>query len=111
MCEWRTIARSPTGAAWTGSGRSGTADSEEVEGPTEVGSIRALEREVGRGNRGDEAVVEALGETERRVDAVPARADRELVEAELAGVEEAEELDALEVGLEQVAVLAGVVLA
>src|SRR3954453_22388895 len=111
MCEWRTIARSPTGPGWTGSRRSGTADREEVEGPPEIGSIRALEREVGRGDRGDEAIVEALGETERGVDAVPARADRELVDAELSGVEDAEELDALEMGLEQVAVLAGVVLA
>jgi hypothetical protein len=44
------------------------------------------------------------------VDAVPADADGELVCAQLAGVEEAEQLDAAEVGLEQLPVLALVVL-
>ena len=45
------------------------------------------------------------------MDAVPAQADRELVRAQLAGVEEAEHLDPVEVGAEQLAVLADVVLA
>ena len=45
------------------------------------------------------------------MDAVPAEPDRELVRAELAGVEEAEDLDPLEVRLEQLAVLRLVVLA
>ena len=41
------------------------------------------------------------------MDAVPAEPDGELVDAQLAGVEEAEELDLLEMRLEQRAVLAG----
>src|SRR5436190_13177196 len=112
MCEWRTIARSPTGRV-TGPVRepSGTADREEVQRPREVGLVRPLQREVGRGDRGDEAVVEALGEPERGVDAVPAHPEGELVEAELAGVEDAEQLDAREVGLEQGAVFGDGVLA
>src|ERR671934_790085 len=117
MCEWRTIARSPTRppeapptaeeseqARITGRLRfpagtsaelfSGTADGEEVEGAGEIRLAVALEGEVGRRDGRNEARVEGLRQVQRGMDAVPAGAHRELMEAELAGVEEPEELDA-----------------
>src|SRR6188472_932105 len=101
MWEWRTIARSPAV-------RSGITDRDEVQRPIQVAGPQT---EVPGADRGDEAVVERLGQVERRVDAVPAYADGELVGAQLAGVEDPEELDLLEVRLEQLAVLMLVVLA
>src|SRR4051812_30446029 len=97
MCEWRTIARSPTGSG------SRTADRQEVERAIQVAAVGYPE--VRRRDRRHEARVEGLGQPQRRMDAVPARAQRELVRAELAGVEDAVDLDAGEVRLEQPAVL------
>src|SRR6476619_1678637 len=98
MCEWRTIARSPAmslpGAL--PAARSCMADGDEVQRLLEA---LAAEAEVGGGDRRSEAVVEALGEPEALVDGVPAEPDRDLVDAQLAGVEEAEQLDPLEVRL------------
>src|SRR3954452_12367536 len=101
MWEWRTIARSPAV-------RSGITDRHEVQRPIEVAGPQA---EVPGADRRDEAVVERLGEAERRVDAVPPEVDGELVGPQLASVEEAEQLDRREVRLQQLSVLAGVVLA
>src|SRR5688572_23843254 len=101
MWLWRTIARSPAG-------RSTMTDGDEVQRPVE---IAVAKREVGGADRRDEAVVERLRQAGRPVEAVPARLDRELVQAELARVEEAEQLDPLEVRFEQLPVLALVVLA
>src|SRR5882672_10190676 len=101
MWECRTIARSP--AVWLG-----IADRDEVERAVEVPGPKP---EVAGADRRDEAVVERLGDVEGGMDPVPAGADGELVSAELARMEEAEQLHASEVGLEQVAVLALVVLA
>src|SRR5205809_996631 len=106
MCEWRTIAKDPTADSWAPSalglplespGPLGMTDGEEVERALEIGLELAPEREVGGGDRGDEAVVEGLREPKRRVDTIPAGAQRQLVKAELAGVEEAEEVDRGEV--------------
>src|SRR3954453_6187991 len=98
----RTIARSP---ALSSSG--GTADGEEIQGAVEVFLAKA---EVGGGDRRREAVVEGLGQAEALVDRVPAELDRELVCAQLAGVEEAEQLDSIEVGLAERPELGGAVL-
>src|SRR3954452_6042864 len=98
----RTIARSP---ALSSSG--GTADGEEIQGAVEVFLAKA---EVGGGDRRREAVVEGLGQAEALVDRVPAELDRELVCAQLAGVEEAEQLDSIEVRLAQRPELLGSVL-
>src|SRR5829696_4986238 len=62
-------------------------------------------------DRRDEAIVERLRDSQAAMDAIPAEPDRQLVGAQLAGVEETEQLDAREVGLEQLAVLALVVFA
>src|SRR6185312_997148 len=91
MCEWRTIARSPADPAPLR-----PADGKEVERAVEVARGEA---EVGGGDRGREAVVEGLGQAEPRVDRVPTRLQRPAVDAQLAGVEEAEQLDPAEVGL------------
>src|SRR5882724_3440054 len=107
MWEWRTIARSPAVAR----GSSATADGDEVEGAVEGSLVLGAQREVRRGDRRYEAVVEGLRDVERRMHPVPARADRELVDPEPAGVVEPEDLDRGEAGLEQRAVLRGGVLA
>src|SRR4051812_40039524 len=101
MWEWRTIARSPAV-------RSGITDRDEVQRPIQVAVTQA---EVPGADRRDEAVVERRGDAEGRVDAVPSEADGELVGPQLASVEQTEQLDACEMRPQQVAVLAGVVLA
>src|SRR3954452_9277061 len=99
MCECRTRARRP---------RSGTADGDEVQRLVEVARAQ---REVAPGDRRHEAVVEALGDAQLRVDVVPAGVtDRELVQAQHARVEESEQLDAGVMALEQVAELLRAVL-
>ena len=110
MCEWRTIARSPT----TSSARLsrlelGMTDGEEVEGPIEV--FIGGDLEVGGRDRRDEAVVEGLREAKGAVDPVPAEPERPLVDAQLPGVEDAEHLGAREVRLQERAVLGQGVLA
>src|SRR5262249_53185325 len=85
---------------------SASADRHTVEGAVEVVAPRP---EVAGADRRDEARVERLGQVQGRVDAVPAEADRQLVSAEFAGVEEAEDLDAAEMRLEERTVLALVV--
>src|ERR1700712_3615434 len=57
------------------------------------------ESEVGGCDGRREAVVEGLGQTQALMDAVPAELDRQLVDAQLAGVEEAVELGRGEVVL------------
>src|SRR4051794_35398946 len=104
MCEWSTIARSPTA-----SGRSGTADRQEVQSAVEVAGTGELE--VARRDGGDEARVEGFGDPQRRVDAIPAGAKRQLVNPELSRVKDAEDLHGREVRLEQLPVLAHRVLA
>src|SRR6187551_1836912 len=101
MWECRTIARSPALA-------SAMADGEKVQRPVE---IALAEPEVGGGDRRGKAVVERLGQAQPLVHAVPAQADRDLVDAQLAGVEEAQHLDPLEVRLAEVAELRHAVLA
>src|SRR5256885_17245028 len=103
MWECRTIARSPAG--------SGMADREEVESAVEVCLVLAPQGEVRGRDRGHEPVVEGLRDAQRRVNPVPPHPDRQLVQAELAGVMEAEQLDRREVGRQQLPVLAGGVLA
>src|SRR5262249_11823700 len=87
--------------------RSALADREEVEGAVEVALAQP---EVAGADSGDEAVVERLGEPQGRVQAIPAQPDRELMSAQLAGMEEPDQLDTPEMGLEQGAVLGLVVL-
>src|SRR5918994_3753615 len=98
----RTIARSP---AVPLSG--GTADGEEVQCLIQRG---LLQGEIGGGDRRGEAVVEGPGQAEALVDGVPAELDRQLVGAQLAGVEEAEDLDPVEVRLAERPELLGPVL-
>jgi len=69
-----------------------------------------LQPEVGRGNRRGEAIVERLGQMQSLVGAVPAELDRQLVRPQLAGMEEAEQLDAQKVGVAEFAELGGTVL-
>src|ERR687892_1755522 len=107
MCEWRTIARSPTVRSATPSPlmtgcssalpRSTLAYRQEVQPAIEVARPQA---EVGGADRRHEALVERLRDPECPVDAVPAEPDRQLVGAELASVEETEELDGAEVRLD-----------
>src|SRR5215213_568648 len=104
MWEWRTIARSPT----PGRDVSGTADGEEVETAVEVTGPQG---EVRGGDRRVEPAVEGLRQPQLRMDGVPAQSDRDLVRAQLAGVEEAEQLDRVEVGLAELAKLRRPVLA
>src|SRR6478735_2698377 len=89
MCECRTIARSPTVS-------SAMADGEEVQRPVQAALAQG---EVRGGDRRGEVVVEGLGQTQRLVDTVPAQLDRDLVCAQLAGVEEPEQLDPVEMVL------------
>src|SRR5919198_4030458 len=77
------------------------ADGHEVQGSVERCLILALEREVGGGDRGNEALVERLRQAQRRVEAVPAEAERDLVQAEGSRVGRAQELDPSGVGLEE----------
>src|SRR5690349_18436525 len=104
MWEWRTMARSPT-VRWA---ISGTTDSQEIQGALEFACSQA---EVAGSDRWDEAVVERLRDPQRRVHAVPAEPDRELVSAQPAGVEEAEHLDGPEVRRQERQVLLLVVFA
>src|SRR5262249_4408404 len=97
----------PSTGCYSASPRSALANSQEVERAVEVA---AAQPEVPGADRRDEAVVERPREAKRRVDAIPAQPDGELMGLQLAGVEDAEQLDAREAGLEQGAVLALVVL-
>src|ERR1700679_3846747 len=100
MWECSTIARSPAvGSDMT--------DGEEVQRRVEV---PFPESEVGGGDRRREAVIEGLGQAEPLVDAVPAELEGELVGTQLAGVEEAVELDRGEVVRAEPAELLGPVL-
>src|SRR3954451_21394134 len=102
MWECRTMARSP--ALSSGD----MADSDEVERAVEV----ALpEGKVGAVDRGREAVVEGFAQAQSLVDPVPAQLQRQLVDAQLAGVEEAVELDLGKVRLAELAKLGSAVLA
>src|SRR4051794_9563127 len=109
MCECRTIARSPALPPRLAPliGSSLATDSDEVQCRVQV---PFPESEVGGGDRRREAVVERLGQAEALVDRVPAEPDRELVQAQLAGVVEAVELDPGEVVLAETAELGGAVL-
>src|SRR3712207_5639877 len=99
MCVWSTIASSP---------RSATQHRQEVERAVE----RALaQREVGLRDGRGEPLVERAGDAEPRVQAVPPGAQRQVVQAELAGVEEPEQLDVREAVGAQLAELLGPVLA
>src|SRR5215475_9636744 len=101
MCECRTMARSPAPSS------TDMADGEEVERAVEV---PLLELEVGGGDRRGEAVVEGAGEAQRPVDPVPAEPECDRVRAQLAGVEEAVQLDPGEVRLAEGTELLGTVL-
>src|SRR5690349_5401121 len=96
-----TMARSPALSS------GGMADGEEVERPVE---IARLQLEVRGGDRRGEAVVEGLGQPQRLMDAVPAELQRQLVQAQLAGVVEAEQLDPVEVPIAESPELLGAVL-
>src|SRR3954453_6766340 len=86
------------GAGLMGAPGSRAADRQEVQRAREVAV--ATQREVRLGDGGGEPVVEALGDPQARVDGVPREVvQREAVDGELAGVEEAEDLDVLEVRL------------
>src|SRR4051794_3701675 len=101
MWECRTMARSP--ALSSGA----MADSDEVERAIEIalpeGEIRAVDR-------GREAVVEGFAQAQSLVDPVPAQLQRQLMGTQLAGVEEAVELNPWEVPLAELAELGGPVL-
>src|SRR3954451_1483970 len=101
MWECRTIARSP--ALPSG----GMADGEKIQGSVEVAFAQL---EVRGSDRRGKAVIEGLGQAQGLVHAVPAELDRDLVGAQLAGVEEAEQLDPVEVRLAELAELGGTVL-
>src|SRR6266480_3029588 len=106
MCECSTIARSPTGgcSAWPlARASSAMANRQEVQSLVEIAVAGDLE--VGRGDGGHETRVEGLREAEGRVHAVPAEPQRQLVQAQLAGVEDAQYLDSREARLQQRAVL------
>src|SRR3954454_7483068 len=105
MWEWRTIAKSP---AERSAIKLGAANSQEVQGLVERAG---LQLEVAGADCRDEAVIERLGDVEGGMDPVPAAPDGELVDAQLARVEETEDLDAPEMRLQQGAVLVGVVFA
>src|SRR5918996_6047119 len=99
MWVCKTIARSPT---------SRMADRDEIECLVEPGSAKG---EVGGGDSRDETVVEATGDPQRAVDAVPSEPEGEVVYAKLARVEQPPDHDRGEVGLEQGPVLVEGVLA
>src|SRR5215218_402783 len=103
MWEWRTIARSPADASPAVlRAPSCMADGEEVQRPLEA---PLPEAEVPCRDRRREAVIEGLGQSEALMEGVPPDPDRELVCAQLAGVEEAEQLDAVEVAVAELAEL------
>src|SRR5512144_682901 len=108
MWVCRTTASVPAGGVIA----SRAADRHEVQRGVEVGTVAlGAQLEVALGDGGGEAVVEALGDPERRVDVVPAGvAQRPLVDAQLAGVVEPEQLDAGEVRAAQGPELRGAVL-
>src|SRR5215204_3998815 len=87
------------------------ANGDEVAGPVQIRLALRPKGEVRGGDRRREAVVERLRQPQRLVDALPARLERQLVDAELAGVEQRVQLDGPEMRLEQLAVLGGGVLA
>src|SRR4051812_33827646 len=103
MWECRTIARSPTGS------RSAMADGDEVERPVEVTALS--EPEVSGGDRRHESGIERLRQPQRRVDPIPPGAQRDLVDPELAGMEDPQDLHPAEVGREKLSVLGQGVLA
>src|ERR671911_1118345 len=93
MCVCSTSAKSPT---------SRMTNSQEVEGAVKAG---VAEREVGRRDRGHEAIVERVRDPEPGVHTVPAGPQRELVRAQLTGVEDAQNLHPGVMRLEQRPVL------
>src|SRR4051812_5606891 len=106
MCVCRTSASSRGRADVT---CSRPAHGDKIERALEAA---AAQGEVARGDGGREAVVEAAGDPELRVHVVPAQAlDRELVRAQLACMEQPEDLDAREVVCAQRAELLDAVLA
>src|SRR6266511_6397068 len=100
MCECRTRARSPTLAASPPASR--MTDGEEVERALQP---RLAQLEIALGDRRHEALVERLRDPQHAMDAVPAESDRDLVDAQLACVEDAQDLDSREPGGEQRPVL------
>src|SRR5581483_6578367 len=78
---------------------SSMADGQEVERRVEVAVGAQLE--VGRRDRGHEAIVEGLREAKGAVHAVPPQPQGQLVDAQLSRVVDAEHIDVGEVGLEQ----------
>ena len=83
-------------ALLTGAGAHARHTARKSSARSRSASSRRAQHEVARADRGGEAPVEALGEAERGVHAVPPAAQRQLVGAQLAGVEEPVELDARE---------------
>src|SRR6476646_3500693 len=113
MWLWRTMARSPADPLTPELPPSpmaplGVADREEIECLVQVVSPQG---EIGRRDRRREAVVERPGQAQRPVRVVPAEPQSQLVRPQLARVEEAEQLDPLEVRLAEGAELAVAVLA
>src|SRR5436189_1354069 len=98
MCECSTIARSPTALSL------GTTDRQEVERAVEV--ALGAHPEVRRSDPRNEPLVERPRDPQRGVDSVPAGPERQLVDSQLSSVEDAEDLDPREVGVEQLAILA-----
>src|SRR3954454_876638 len=106
--------RSPRRTACA-SGAAGTAtrcgsrpeDRQEVE---RLGEIAVAETEVADRDRGREPVIEALRYADFRVDRVPAGANRQLVHAQLARVEQPVQLDAAEDARAEIAELGSPVL-
>src|SRR4051812_8338001 len=101
MWECRTMARSP--ALSSGA----MADSDEVERAIE---IALPEGEIGAVDRGREAVVEGFAQAQGLVDPVPTQLQGQFVGPQLAGVEEAVELNPWEVRLAELAKLGGAIL-
>src|SRR6476469_7800643 len=100
---------SPKSAPPPGRGGSDSrmANGEKVQCGVEIFFFQA---EIRARDRRGEAVVEGLGQAQVLVDAVPAELDRQLVDPQLAGVEEAEHLDPVEVRRAERAELLGPVL-
>ena len=80
-----------------GSAFTGPAHRDEVEGAVHVGAAGRAQAEVRGGDRGREPVIEATCQAEPSVEAIPPRAQRELVYAQLVRVKEPVQLDGLEV--------------
>src|SRR3954454_12647328 len=94
-------ARPKSSSTWTEVLSSGSQDRDQVEAALE---IAAAQREVAGADRGREALVEGAREVQGGVHPVPAGSQRELVRAQLARVEEAEQVHAAEVARAQRAV-------